>query len=304
MQSSPHRISADPATLFFDLGELFRTTSTFCDEELKGANRSLLAAATAVSKGAVCSAAGDSLSHLAAELAAAPAEVAKAVVELLHGQQVTLHATSQFFALFELAESLQVQSLAHVCMCDDCWSVLLAPSTVVPADSCEFSRRRGGAGVGLAAARRHARVHILAQAFFSSGPTAGDVAQPKLPRTAWEPEAGPEEPKEPEDELKAWKRLSLPDDDLIDHEHEHSLQSPGSGRNCFVLWRSPSKDSFSSGRLKDEDEHANNSYSNDHVEKKWACSLAAKGGSQSHAACDVAPAGLPQQAWESQAGPG
>ena len=42
-------------------------------------------------------------------------EAAKALVELLHGQKVTVHGTSQFFALFELAESLQIGPCQDVC---------------------------------------------------------------------------------------------------------------------------------------------------------------------------------------------
>mmetsp|Transcript_123513 Transcript_123513/g.349778 ORF Transcript_123513/g.349778 Transcript_123513/m.349778 type:complete len:754 (-) Transcript_123513:271-2532(-) len=100
-------LAANPETLFSDFRRLFKTTTSFRDKELHGANRCILAAS--------CTAAGVAIDPLVADFKAAVPETASALVELMHGQLVALSDVASFFSLFALAGKMQVAVCEAAC---------------------------------------------------------------------------------------------------------------------------------------------------------------------------------------------
>jgi len=107
----PDTIQADPAALLHNAASLLRTETAFIDQKQLGACRCLLGAAA----GGSLTASDEKLSRLEARICAAPPDVAQALVELVHGQEVVINERSIFFSLFELAETEQIGACAEVC---------------------------------------------------------------------------------------------------------------------------------------------------------------------------------------------
>jgi hypothetical protein len=93
-----------------DLRRLFQTTAVFCDAELGAVNRCLLAAAGAIGPGNC-----NGPEQIAAMLQAVPVQVATAVKDLVHCQEIALCDESSFFSLFSLVGKMKIKACEEVC---------------------------------------------------------------------------------------------------------------------------------------------------------------------------------------------
>jgi len=105
-----HAVEANHAVLAEDLGTLISRTHAFGDPVLQGGSRCILAVASCSSLTSM-----RSYEELAAALQAAPKQVARALVQIIHCQEATLANRPQFFKLFDLAETLEVSVCQQVC---------------------------------------------------------------------------------------------------------------------------------------------------------------------------------------------
>lgn len=105
-----YRIAADPAVLLQDIRQLLGASTAFCDEQL-GLCRCLLAAAAHEG----LTETGEGFDACLSELRNGTQEDTRALIDLLHGQQITLGDVSRFFGLFSLAERMKVNVCQDIC---------------------------------------------------------------------------------------------------------------------------------------------------------------------------------------------